>query len=88
MPVSPIEISPFCTHLCSKKAYFLERPPREPADLLDASRQVWCRLTMEAVGPDDRLANTEGCLRGRRCFEPYGADPAGPAPHRTSRPEA
>lgn len=73
-----IEISPFCVHLCSKKAYFLERPPAVAEDLLDASRQVWCRKTMEAVGPDDRLANPEGCRRERTCFEAYGAAPAPP----------
>lgn len=80
MPTTGFEISPFCAHLCSKKAYFLEHPPRVAEDLLDASRWVWCRRTMEAVGPDDRLANPEGCRRHRACFEPYGA--------RSSPPEA
>lgn len=78
MPSDPIEISPFCAHLCSKKAYFLLGPPRSAEDLLDASRQVWCRRTMEAVGPDDRLANPEGCRATRSCFEPYGSDPSPP----------
>lgn len=73
-----IEISPFCVHLRSKKAYFLERPPRTAEELVDASCQLWCRLTMEAVGPDDRLANPEGCRSQRACFVPYGGPPDHP----------
>ena len=69
-----IEISPFCLHLCSKKAYFLGRPPRVEEDLLDASRWVWCRRTMEAVGPDDRPAAPDACRDGRTCFRAYGSD--------------
>ncbi len=68
-----IEISPFCVHLSSKKASFLTRPPRTPEDLLDASQHVWCRKTMEAVGPDDELADTQCCRADRPCFLAYGA---------------
>ena len=50
-----IEISPFCADLRTKKSILAARPPRDEAELLDASRHCWCGRTVEAVGPDARV---------------------------------
>ena len=68
-----LEISPFCTHLRSKKSYFLQRPAREESELVDASRWLWCACTMEILGPDDEPADPQDCRRGRSCFRALGA---------------
>ncbi|MCK6448527.1 MAG: hypothetical protein L6Q99_19215 [Planctomycetes bacterium] len=67
--------SPFCKHLRSKKWYFRTGPPRVARDLLDASNHTWCGKTCEALGVDGDVADTEGCVRGRGCFEPYFEGP-------------
>lgn len=72
-----LEISPFCAHLRTKKAYFLERPARDERELVDASHWVWCACTMEILGPDQEPADPEDCRQGRSCFRPLGAPPPG-----------
>lgn len=66
-------ISPFCAHLRTKKYFFLETPPVEDDDILDASGRSWCNHTQEALGPDGEMVSPQDCRRGRRCFE--GSDP-------------
>lgn len=67
----PLELSPFCRHLGSKKLCFRTGPPQEELDVLDASRHVWCRRTHQALGPDADAVDTAECRRGRSCFEPF-----------------
>jgi hypothetical protein len=64
------ELAPFCRHLGSKKSYFLSRPPRDEAELLDASQACWCRLTQQALGPDGEIVDPRDCRAGRACHEP------------------
>ena len=68
LPAS-LSISPFCSHLWSKKASFLDHPPLAEEDILDASRHCWCRKTMQVLGPDRELAQPLDCRQGRSCFE-------------------
>ncbi|MDZ4774214.1 MAG: hypothetical protein SGI72_13875 [Planctomycetota bacterium] len=65
---SGLNVSPFCTHLQSKKNYFRSTPAMEEDDYLDASRHCWCRLTMQAMGPDKERAAPDDCRSGRACF--------------------
>lgn len=67
-----LNISPFCLHLQSKKAYFRTTPPMEESDLLDASLSCWCRRTMQVLGPDKNRAEPSACRTGRGCFESIG----------------
>jgi hypothetical protein len=64
-----LSISPFCIHLWSKKASFLDRPPLVEEDILDASRHCWCRKTMQVLGPDREVVAPADCRQGRTCFE-------------------
>jgi hypothetical protein len=64
-------ISPYCADLLSKKLVLAGRPARTEEELLDASRHVWCRRTMQAVGPDGGLVHPEDCRMGRGCFRSY-----------------
>lgn len=66
-----IEISPFCSHLCSKKLVFQQRPPQSEDELMDASCHTWCGLTQEALGPDNDPTDPDYCRAGRKCFVPY-----------------
>ena len=66
-----IEISPYCRRLSSKRASFLDGPPRVESDILDGSGSCWCLRTMMAVGPDAQLVDPEHCRSHRACFEPY-----------------
>lgn len=65
--------SPICRHLRSKKYYFLDRPPMESSDVLDASNDCWCGVTMERVGPDDEVCHPDDCRAERACFEGFQA---------------
>jgi hypothetical protein len=73
--VDPLD-SPYCKHLRSKKWYFRTGPPQVARDLLDASNHCWCGVTCESLGRDGDMAEPEGCVRGRGCFEPYFAGAA------------
>jgi len=73
MPAEPADrraFSALCAHLQSKKTFFLSGPPLESSDVLDASAHCWCRLTMQAVGPDGEVVDPEDCRRPRPCFAP------------------
>jgi len=61
---------PFCSELRSKKLCFAENPPRTEADILDASRSVWCGRTMQVLGPDGELVRARECRAGRACYQP------------------
>ncbi len=63
------EIAPFCSHIRSKKVYFLGRPPNTESELLDVSQSCWCRHTMLALGPDGAVVDPADCRAGRGCFE-------------------
>ena len=67
--VPGIRTTPFCTHLRSKKSYFIREPALEETDLLDGSGHCWCRKTMLALGPDGEAAGPSACRAGRTCFE-------------------
>lgn len=69
-----LRVSPFCADLCTKKAYFLTAPALTEDDLVDASGRVWCRRTMQSVGPDGELVLPERCRRGRACFQGQGPE--------------
>ena len=62
-------VSPFCSHLASKKVSLLDGLPMCDADVLDASNHCWCEATMQVLGPDRQLAHPEDCRKGRECFE-------------------
>ena len=64
-----LALSPFCVHLQSKKLLFRTAPPATESDVLDASRHVWCRLTMQVFGPDSEIVSTDDCRAGRSCFK-------------------
>ncbi len=64
---------PLCADLRSKKYYFLERPARVPADLLDASNDCWCARTQMRMGPDDMVVDPVDCVSGRACYRREGA---------------
>ncbi len=64
-----LRVSPFCGHMRTKKAYFLDAPAMTEEDILDGSGRVGCRLTMQSVGPDGELVLPEECQRHRGCFE-------------------
>jgi hypothetical protein len=60
--------SPFCRDLRSKRYYFLQEMPTEEHHFLDASRQCWCRRTMQAIGPDGERAIPRNCKPDRGCY--------------------
>lgn len=62
-------VSPICAHLRSKKTFFLDGPPMDSAEVLDASGHCWCRRTQQAVGPDGEVVDPEDCRAGRSCFQ-------------------
>lgn len=62
-------VSPFCAHVRTKKSYFLDASARTEDDLMDGSGRVWCRLTMQSVGPDGELVLPDDCRSHRDCFE-------------------
>jgi hypothetical protein len=64
-----LRLSPFCVHVQSKKLFFATAPPMTIDDVLDASRQCWCRKTMQILGPDGEVVDPRDCQRGRACFE-------------------
>lgn len=66
--------SPFCTELRSKKYYFMQEMPTHESQILDASNHCWCRLTMQATGPDGNLAYPRGCAPGRSCYKSLFAE--------------
>jgi hypothetical protein len=68
-PATGLNVSPFCIHLQSKKNFFRTSPAMEEDDYLDASRHCWCRLTMQALGPDKERAAPDDCRAGRACFQ-------------------
>ena len=70
----PIAVSPYCTHLSSKKVLVSEGLPMTERDVLDASNHCWCEVTMQTLGPDRDHATPEGCRKGRSCFESPFAD--------------
>jgi hypothetical protein len=67
----PFRISPYCVELTSKKKVLSSRPPRDEAELLDASGHCWCARTMHSVGPDGEVVDPLDCQVGRSCFRPY-----------------
>ena len=69
MPTQEPKISPFCTHLSSKKVTLLSGLPMTNGDVLDASGHCWCSLTAQILGPDREVAHPEDCKKGRACFE-------------------
>jgi hypothetical protein len=62
-------ISPFCTHLASKKMTLIEGLPMTTSDVFDASENCWCEKTMQILGPDRAVSHPEDCKKGRTCFE-------------------
>ena len=70
--------SPFCRHLRTKKAYFLQAPAQTEADILDGSGHCWCKHTMTILGPGGVIADPSECRAGRACYEPAGRP--GPRP--------
>ena len=82
METKRIELSPFCGALRSKKACFLDAPPRTESDILDGSNHCWCDRTKMSVGPDQDLVAPEDCRDGRDCYVPWGS--YGPGPRTTN----
>ena len=70
--MNEITISPYCRSLRTKKVFFLERPPRNEDELMEASGHCWCSRTGHAVGEDGEVACAEDCVAGRGCFTAYG----------------
>lgn len=70
--MASLPLSPYCSHLASKKSYFNELPPRTDEDVVDGSNHCWCTKTMLAVGPDADVVGPEDCLSDRSCFESRG----------------
>lgn len=66
--------TPLCADLRSKKYYFLDRPARTAADLLDASNDCWCARTGMRMGPDDQVVDASDCVSGRACYRRAGAE--------------
>lgn len=60
--------SPFCREIRSKRYYFLQQMATEEAHLRDGSGYCWCRLTMQAVGPDGEMVRPVDCTEGRECY--------------------
>lgn len=60
-----------CVHLRSKNMYTdVDSEPGRPRDTSTEMTEVfWCVRTMNLCGPDDCLAGSEACRRGRACFE-------------------
>ena len=59
---------PICADLRSKKYFLIGRPPRESADVLDASNDCWCDRTNDRIGVDKDLVHPDECRAGRSCF--------------------
>ena len=38
------------------------------------TRQYWCLLTMNSIGPDSRMVGDEDCIHKRTCFEEKSED--------------
>lgn len=75
--------SPFCADLRSKKYFFLQGPPMQASDMLDASNDCWCARTTQRLGPDKDLVHPDDCVAGRACFRSlYAAPDAVLAPKR------
>jgi hypothetical protein len=66
----PLNASPICADLRSKKWYFLDRPPQSADDVLDASNDCWCARTEMRIGPDREVVHPDDCRSGRGCFRP------------------
>ncbi len=67
-PDTPMQKSPFCEKLRSKKYYFLDTIPMSDDDISDASNHCWCGQTKQAVGPDGDLVMPEDCTPSRSCY--------------------
>ena len=55
-----------CKHLQSKEMFYETATP--PGDE-HGSGIFWCARTQNCLGPDNKPAETEGCLPERRCYE-------------------
>lgn len=73
-PQTDIPQSPFCRELRSKKYYFRQGMPIEEAHILDPSNHCWCRLTMQAIGPDGGLVKPKHCTGERTCYRSLFAE--------------
>ncbi len=71
-PTHTLRLSPYCADLRTKKSYFLSAPAMSEEELLDGSGRVWCRRTMQSVGPDGELVLPDACCRSRACFTGFG----------------
>ena len=61
-----------CEHLRAKGAFGLlggEAVPWQSGEYTNAT--YWCLCTMDAVGPDDRVAHAQDCRAGRPCFRTF-----------------
>jgi hypothetical protein len=67
--VSEAPQSPFCRELRSKRYYFRQEMATEPHHLLDGSNRCWCRLTMQAIGPDREMVHPRDCTPSRACYK-------------------
>lgn len=63
--------SPVCSYLRSKKWFFLGRPARTAAELVDGSCALWCDRTGLALGPHNAVVDAELCNARRPCFRPH-----------------
>jgi hypothetical protein len=68
--------SPICADLRSKRYFFLQAPPMESSDVLDASNDCWCERSHDRVGPDKDLVHPDDCRAGRACFRSLYETPA------------
>ncbi len=68
-PIHPAKLnSPICAELRSKKYFFLQQPPQESRDVLDASNDCWCSRTSDRIGPDHFPVHPDDCRAARECF--------------------
>ena len=65
------DTAPPCAELRTKRWFFLDRPPRSGAELLDASNHCWCAVTASSLGPDGDVVDPLDCTPARACCAPH-----------------
>jgi hypothetical protein len=58
-----------CRRLRSKGMFVDAEPDPTVPNMSDGF--FWCIQTMTCLGPDGKVAESESCRSGRRCYEPH-----------------
>lgn len=57
-----------CSMLRSKNMYAHVDPAHRANSTSELTEMFWCNLTMNNIGPDEKLCDTDKCCKGRWCY--------------------